>query len=83
VTLAEVPIVRLGAVVRELGLTGLGVVQLAAEMEVEASGLLRVARTVRPAPGPPGGAGDPGGAAPGAARGADRGDPARRSGGTC
>lgn len=40
VALAEVPVVRLGPAVQQLGLTQLGVVQLARELEAEANGRL-------------------------------------------
>jgi CRISPR-associated protein (TIGR02584 family) len=42
VWLAEVPIVRLGGVVRELGLSGTSLVRLAAEIEEDAAGRLRL-----------------------------------------
>lgn len=42
VTLAEVPLVRLGPAVRRLGLSGLDLARLAAEVESEAAGLLRL-----------------------------------------
>lgn len=42
VSLAEVPIVRLGAVVRELGLSGTALGRLAAEIEEDAAGRLRL-----------------------------------------
>ncbi|MGH7265542.1 MAG: CRISPR-associated ring nuclease Csm6 [Candidatus Rokuibacteriota bacterium] len=42
VTLAEVPLVRLGQAVRRLGLSGLGLARLAAEVEAETAGRLHL-----------------------------------------
>jgi len=42
VTLAELPLVRLGPAVRHLGLSGLSLANVAAEVEAEASGCLRL-----------------------------------------